>query len=77
MSSQQSAEVLQTATQPVALSTSHQPSPGPTFPSEAVFNSLATASPLLLVCLTSCTALYFGVQIMEQINRFVEMVRKK
>lgn len=72
----QPAEVLQTSAQPSALSTSH-PLPVSTSPSAALIDSLVTASPLLVVCLTFGVCFYFSVQIMEQVNRFVELVRKK
>ena len=76
MSNPKPVEILQTSAQPSALSTSH-PLLVPTSPNAAIVDSLATASPLLVVCLTFGVCFYFSVQIMEQLNRFVELVRKK
>jgi|GEM_PF-5872555 len=43
----------------------------------AVLKPLGELAPLTLVCVTVCVASYFGIQLMEQFNRFIELLVKK
>jgi hypothetical protein len=56
---------------------SASPIPNNSFLNPAMVESLNQLAPAVLICVTLLCSLYLSVQLMEQFNRFIELVKKR
>jgi hypothetical protein len=63
---------------PFSIATvSPSPSPNKSFFDPTMVESLNQLAPAVLMCVTLLCALHLSVQLMEQLNRFIELVKKQ